>query len=144
MDLSRIYGLALMAAALGASNAATPEAGRPPLPAASGVHPSFAFRDFYVFPNPSRRGEMVTVRLQVGVADAVDVNIYDISGRLVHSGSFPSPRILDDGNGKGPQYTYDYPWDIGDVGSGVYIYAVTARKSGEPDIRRIGKGAVIK
>lgn len=118
-----------------------PGSGPPPVSAAD---PSFRFRDLYAFPNPSRRGERVIFRLQVGLADSVELNVYDISGRLVHRASFGRPELLDDGNGKGAQYTYDYPWDVGAFGSGVYIYAVTARKAGQADIRKVGKSAVLK
>jgi len=101
-------------------------------------------RDVYAFPNPSRRGQAVTIRAQVGLADSVEVNIYDVSGRQVHSAVFGSPVVLDDGNGKGPQYTYDYSWNVSGAGSGVYIYAVTAKKAGSGPIRKQGKVGVIR
>jgi hypothetical protein len=104
---------------------------------------AFGLIDVYAFPNPARGGHAVTVRTQVGLADQVDVNIYDVTGRQVNSGSVLSPNILDDNNGKGPQYTFDYPWDTSGTGSGVYIYSVTAKKAGAGPIRKQGKVGVI-
>jgi hypothetical protein len=76
------------------------------------------------------------------VADSVEVNLYDVSGERVHSGAFGPPTVIDDG--KGPQWTYDYAWDAGSAGSGVYIYVVTAKKGGQADIRKSGRLAVIR
>ena len=105
---------------------------------------AFLFHDYYAFPSPSRRGHPVTIRLQVGVADSVDVHIFDISGAPVNRGSPNSPQIIDDGNGKGLQYTYDYLWDVSGVGSGIYVFAITAKKAGQADIHKIGKVGVLK
>lgn len=119
-------------------------------PLLSGVSPAavapaeFRQVDVYAFPNPARRSQTVTIRSQVGLADDVAIRIYDISGRLVHSGSVSSPQIVDDGNGKGSQYTYDYVWDTGGAGSGVYLFAITAKKAGSSPIQKTGKVGVIK
>lgn len=119
-------------------------------PLLSGIRPAavapaeFRLVDVYAFPNPARRSQTVTIRSQVGLADDVAIRIYDISGRLVHSGSVGSPQIIDDGNGKGSQYTYDYVWDTGGAGSGVYLFAITAKKAGSSPIQKTGKVGVIK
>jgi len=113
-------------------------------PAALAASAEFRLVDVYAFPNPARRGHVATIRSQVGLADEVEVRVYDISGRLVHTGAISSWHILDDGNGKGFQYTYDYAWDTNGVGSGVYIYAITAKKAGSTSIRKTGKVGVIK
>jgi len=111
---------------------------------AANASAAFGLRDVYAFPNPARNNRSVTIRSQVGLADQVDVNIYDIAGRVMRSGNISSWQILDDGNGKGPQFTYDYVWDTGGIGSGVYIYSITARKAGSSPIRKTGKVGVIK
>ncbi len=111
-------------------------------PAAGGT--AFGYVDVYAFPNPARGGQQPVVRVQVGVADVVEVRYYDVSGRLVRSASLTSPKAVDDGNGKGNQWTYDDTWDTGGVASGVYVYAVTAKKGGFGDIRKTGRVAVIK
>ena len=100
--------------------------------------------DVYAFPSPARGSQNPTIRAQVGLADSVDVHIYDISGRLVQSGSAAGPTLLDDGNGKGPQYTFDYTWNTAGVGSGVYQYAVTAKKAGSTPIHVTKKVGIIK
>lgn len=111
---------------------------------AAAADAAFVFRDLYAFPNPARGGARQTIRLQAGVADSVSVNVYDVSGEQVYAGSFGPPVVLDDGNGKGPQWTYDLAWDAGGVGSGVYIYVVTAKKAGQADIKKTGRLAVLR
>ena len=105
---------------------------------------AFQFIDLYAFPNPTRGGQAADIRVQVGLADSVDIHIYDISGRLIKTTSVSNPLQLDDGNGKGLQYTFDYLWNTSSVGSGVYIYAITAHKAGQSNISRIKKLAVIR
>jgi len=103
------------------------------------------FKAAYAFPNPVRGQTTATIRVQPGLADSVEVRIYDLSGRKVHSSSdFRSLGAFDDGNGLGQQFTYEHIWDVSGIGSGVYTFAVVARKAGEKDIRKTGKVAVIK
>jgi sugar lactone lactonase YvrE len=106
--------------------------------------PTFTFHDAYAFPNPVRGARAVTLRVQPGLADSVSVRVYDLTGRKVHDSSDFRQDILDDGNGKGFQYTYDHVWDVSGVGSGVYYYVITAVKSGKPDIHKSGRVGVVK
>jgi N-acetylneuraminic acid mutarotase len=107
--------------------------------------PAFGLRAAYVFPNPARGTDAVTIRFQVGLADSVEVHVYDLSGRRVHASSgFTLNTGLDDGNGLGAQYTYDHVWNVSGVGSGVYRYVLTAKKSGHPDIHQTGKIGIVK
>lgn len=106
--------------------------------------PAFFFQQVYAFPNPSRRGHPVTLRLQTGIADAVHLRIFDVSGAPVHHGTAGAPILVDDGNGLGSQYTYDYVWNAAEAGSGIYVYRLEAKKSGEPEIRKVGKIGVLK
>ena len=106
---------------------------------------SFGFKDMYAFPNPVRGNTSVTIRVQPGLADSISVNIYDASGRRVHSSSdFRDKGAYDDLNGKGAQYTYDHVWDVSGIGSGVYTYVVVARRAGQADIHKTGRVGVIK
>lgn len=107
--------------------------------------PTFAVHAGYAFPNPSRGGAPVVIRLQPGLADSVSVRVYDLSGRLVHESSdFRNLGKYDDLNGYGSQYTFDHVWDVSGVGSGVYNFIVTGHKAGAADIRANGKVGVIK
>lgn len=115
----------------------------PILPAAA--LDEFGLRDQYAFPNPSRQGAAVTFRIQPGIADSVEVRVYDLSGRKIHqSSSFSGPLLFDDGNGKGAQHTYDGRWDVSGVASGVYQYVIVAKKAGQKDIVEKGKVGVIR
>jgi|SRR5579859_5188315 len=117
-----------------------------PAAAQTSSQPSaFVFHAAYAFPNPSRGGTPVDFRLQVGQADSVDLLVSDMAGHRVVSASLSASSTLDDGNGRGPQLTYDYVWKPGASGaSGVYIFAFIAHKAGQPDIHKTGKVAVIK
>ena len=107
--------------------------------------PTFMFHDVYAFPNPVRGVGAVTIRVQPGLADSVEVRVYDLAGRKVYSSAnFSLNTGLDDGNGKGFQYTYDHVWDISGAGSGVYQYVITAKKSGQTDIHKAGRIGVVK
>ncbi|MEK7382973.1 MAG: hypothetical protein AAB262_06770, partial [Elusimicrobiota bacterium] len=106
---------------------------------------ALGFKALYAFPNPVRNVPTVTLRVQPGQADSVAVRVYDLSGRRVHtSSSFNNLGAFNDGNGLGPQFTYDHVWDVSGVGSGIYRYVVTAKKSGQADIVKSGKVAVVK
>jgi len=106
---------------------------------------SFGFKAAYAFPNPARGQSSVTIRVQPGLADSLEVHVYDLSGRKIHTSSdFRSIGAFDDGNGQGQQFTYEHVWDVSGIGSGVYTYIVIVRKSGEQDIRKTGKVGVVK
>jgi peptidoglycan/xylan/chitin deacetylase (PgdA/CDA1 family) len=107
--------------------------------------PSFGWKALYAFPNPARGTSRVGVLAQPGIVDSVEIAVYDLSGRKVHSSSdFRFGGAVDDGNGLGAQFTYGHVWDVSGVASGVYTYVVTARKAGEGEKRKAGKLAVIK
>jgi hypothetical protein len=104
----------------------------------------FGLRAFYVFPNPARGTKLSTFRIQTGLADSVEVRVYDVTGRKVHSSTDFRFSVADDLNGLGLQDTYDHAWDLSGVGSGVYTYVITAKKAGQKDIHASGKVGVIK
>ncbi|MDP3541634.1 MAG: IPT/TIG domain-containing protein [Elusimicrobiota bacterium] len=105
----------------------------------------FYFRDAYAFPNPSRGGALVTFRIQPGLAETVELRVYDLSGRRIHSSSdFTFRGAIDDGNGKGAQNTYDHVWNVSGVGSGVYNFVIKASQRGHKPITKNGKVGVIR
>lgn len=104
---------------------------------------AFGLRATYAFPNPVRHRGSVTLRLQAGQADSVDVRVYDPLGKQTLGATLGAPALLDDGNGLGPQLTYDYVWTpMG--GSGVYTYVFIARRAGQGDVAKSGRFAVIR
>ncbi|MBI2788089.1 MAG: IPT/TIG domain-containing protein [Elusimicrobia bacterium] len=105
----------------------------------------FYFRDVYAFPNPVRGGSLVTFRIQPGLAETVEVRVYDLSGRKIHESSdFTFRGAIDDGNGKGAQNTYDHAWSVSGVGSGVYNFVIKASQRGNKPITKSGKVGVIR
>lgn len=105
----------------------------------------FYYRDSYAFPNPSRGGALVTFRIQPGLAETIELRVYDLSGRNIHSSSdFTFLGAIDDGNGKGAQNTYDHAWNVSGVGSGVYNYVIKASQRGHKPITKNGKVGVIR
>lgn len=104
--------------------------------------PTFAFREVFVFPNPAVRGAKPTIHFAVGLADRITIRIYDVAGRSVHQAVMDTPpSIISDASGA--RYAYEYAWD-GRIPSGVYLYSITAEKSGFSPIRRSGKFAVVR
>ncbi len=105
----------------------------------------FYYRDHYAYPNPSRNGALVYFRIQPGLAQTVEVRVYDTAGRKIHDSSdFTFRGAIDDGNGKGAQNTYDHWWNVGGVGSGVYTFVIKASQAGQKPIVKSGKIGVIR
>ncbi|MCG2726402.1 MAG: T9SS type A sorting domain-containing protein [Elusimicrobia bacterium] len=102
---------------------------------------AFKLGEVYCYPNPAKK-VAPTFHVETGIADKVEIKIYDISGDLAHEAVLSgSPQIIDDG--QGPQYAYEYAWNAGNAGSGVYIYSITSEKAGKK-LRKSGRCAVIK
>lgn len=125
----KIFGLPSSVAVL----AALPSSSPSPLA-------DFKLGEFYSFPNPAKYGKNPTIHFECGIADEVEIHIYDIAGDLTHTHEIPgsSWQIVD---GK---YCYEYTWNISDIASGVYIYCIQGKKSGCSDIKVRKKLAVIK
>jgi hypothetical protein len=101
--------------------------------------PTFRKGEIYSFPNPAKNGKWPTIHIECGVADKVEIRIYNIAAEFIHSADLNGiPPII-----KG-KYAYEYNWDISHIASGVYIYTIRAKKAGYPDIKATGKAAIIK
>ncbi|MEW6558529.1 MAG: T9SS type A sorting domain-containing protein, partial [Elusimicrobiota bacterium] len=103
--------------------------------------PTFKLGDVYTYPNPAISGQNPIIHIEVGVADRVEIKIFNIAAELVHSVEFASSDYLKIKNDK---YCYEYPLDISNIASGVYIYCLNAEKQGYVPIKMIKKCAVIK
>ncbi|MBI4668001.1 MAG: T9SS type A sorting domain-containing protein [Elusimicrobia bacterium] len=107
-----------------------------------GADPTFKLGEIYCYPNPAKR-QNPTFHIEVGVADKVDLRLYDISGDLIHEISLSGdPQIID--NGQGLQYAYEYPWDASNIGSGVYVFVVQSFKANKETLKKIGKCVIVK
>jgi len=104
------------------------------------AQPEFKLGEYYSFPNPAKNGRNPTIHFECGIADKVEIRIYNIAGELVSSEQLVgnSYKII------GGKYVYEYEWNISDVASGIYIYIIQAKKSGYPEIKVKKKLAVIK
>ena len=100
---------------------------------------SESFIDVYVYPNPATGGRNPVFHLECGVADSVEIRIYDIAGSLVHEARLDGVPAIVDG-----KYAYEYSWNASGVASGVYIYVAIAKKSGAQDLRVRKKVAIIR
>ncbi|HAM39071.1 MAG TPA: hypothetical protein DCP53_06745 [Elusimicrobia bacterium] len=103
--------------------------------------PSAAFvkGEVYAYPNPAKNGYQPTMHIECGIADSVEIRIYNIAGELVHEGEIYTQPIIKNG-----KYAYEYTWDISDKASGVYLYLIKAHKTGEKTIKVLKKIAIIK
>jgi hypothetical protein len=114
-----------------------------PLVSGGGVFDVFGLRTSYAFPNPSHHGAAVDFRLETGLADSVELHVYNLAGRRVLSTSLGAVNFITDPT-LGSQDAYDYVWDVSGVGSGIYEFVFVAHKSGEHDVIATGKVGVIK
>ncbi len=94
--------------------------------------PGLSFGEVYAYPNPAR-GRNPILHIEAPDADSVELRIYDLSGELKHAAEFA-----------GPVPFIEHAWNVSGVGSGVYIYVVTAKRAGVGTIRTRGKTAVLK
>ena len=95
--------------------------------------------EVYAYPNPAYNGNRPTIHVECGVAESVEVRIYDVSGDLLHDARIESQPVIMDN-----KYAYEYTWNAGGIASGVYVYVVVARKTGENPIKVMKKLAIVK
>ncbi len=117
---------------------------------------TFYLRDYYVFPNPAKRGKKPVIHLECGIADKVEIKIYNVAAELVHSVTLDGRKKSEGGgadyewcldpNLKAAkwEWAYEYPWEISNIASGVYVAHIRATKVGYPEIKVLSKFAVIK
>ena len=98
--------------------------------------PTFVLREVYAFPNPARKNP--SFHIEVGLADEVDLRIYNEIGQKVHEATLIQSAIIDN------KYAYEYLWDAGSQASGVYLYFIEAKKAGANPIKSKGKLAIVK
>ncbi|MGQ0644795.1 MAG: OmpL47-type beta-barrel domain-containing protein [Elusimicrobiota bacterium] len=123
--------------------AAAPSAASIARPAPSGPDPAFRLGEVYAFPNPVKGRRRPVIHVETGVADGVEIRIYDLAGLLIHEARVSGPPVIVD-DGQGPQYAFEYEWNISHHASGVYICGVRAHKEGHEDLRAVIKLGVIK
>ncbi|MCG3205852.1 MAG: hypothetical protein KCHDKBKB_02575 [Elusimicrobia bacterium] len=99
----------------------------------------FAFGEVYVFPNPTPKGTVPTLHIEVGKANKVSTRIYDVSGDLVFQSSITSEITVVDG-----QPCYEVSLDPHLFKAGVYIGVVTAEKEGKETIRKQYRFTILK
>ena len=99
---------------------------------------AFGLGEVYAYPNPARGGVRPVIRAELGVAEKVEIKIYNLAGELVHAAELASaPALI------GGRYVYEYPWDASRNPSGVYIYVVRAWQGGQA-VKAAKKLALIK
>jgi hypothetical protein len=83
-----------------------------------------------VYPNPASPPYDPTIRICPGVVDSVDVTVFDVAGRVVHSATIDGGASFIPSAGAGAgQYCYEHVW-TGRKASGVYFAVVHAKGSG--------------
>lgn len=96
-------------------------------------------RDAFVYPNPAVGVQDPVIRASVGIVESVEVTVFDVSGRLVHSGAINgAPTGILNG-----EYFYDYTW-AGRKASGVYFAVIHGKKVDGGLVRARAKFAVVR
>ncbi|OGS45247.1 MAG: hypothetical protein A2539_10255 [Elusimicrobia bacterium RIFOXYD2_FULL_34_15] len=99
----------------------------------------FVKGEVYAYPNPAKNGYQPIIHVECGIADLVEIRIYNVAGELVHKDEISTQPMI-----KNNKYAYEYTWDISNKASGVYLYLVRAHKNSEKTIKVLKKIALIK
>jgi hypothetical protein len=99
----------------------------------------FVFGEVYVFPNPTRDGEVPTIHVEVGQADTVTARVYDVAGDLVYNERVDGSHIVVAGKA-----AYEHAMNPSKFKSGIYHGVVTATKGGKETIRKKFRFSVVK
>ncbi|HOI43635.1 MAG TPA: IPT/TIG domain-containing protein, partial [Elusimicrobiales bacterium] len=105
----------------------------------SPLSPSAAFRlgSVYVYPNPAKGGAVPVFHLEFGLADKLELKVYNVAGTLVHERVLTGfPQVMNN------VYAYEYAWE-GHIASGVYYFTVEAARAGAK-LKARGKFAVVR
>ena len=95
----------------------------------------------YCYPNPSY-GENIVFRIQVGQAEKIEINIFDLAG-------FPVQVIIRDfqlNGSSSTEYTLngvvEIPWDVTNIDSGIYLAKVIVNGDGKFEEKIIKVGVI--
>jgi hypothetical protein len=101
---------------------------------------TFQLGEVYAFPNPAKRKQIPKIHIEVGLADKLEIILYNVAGEVINSWKLEGGRwkIVDN------KYCYEYPIEVSGIASGVYIYTIKAEKENEKPIKATGKIAIVK
>ncbi len=111
---------------------------RPDLSESIAADPAFKAGAAYSFPNPSSAERHPVIHVETGLADSLEIRIYDVSGKIVHEARLDGPPPVIDG-----KYAYEYTWNSDGAASGIYLLAAKSEKAGQSLVFK-KKMAVIK
>jgi len=100
------------------------------------VDGEFKLGEAYCYPNPARTVE-ASAHIEAGLADSLDMRLYDAAGTQIHEATLQSPPSLLDG-----RYTFESRLPA--LGSGVYTAVAVAKKSGSKPLRTTFKCAIVR
>ncbi|MEW6041337.1 MAG: polymer-forming cytoskeletal protein, partial [Elusimicrobiota bacterium] len=105
----------------------------------------FKLGEVYSYPNPAKNGQNPTFHIEVGLADKVEIMIFNIAAELIHTTQIDGWRVTTSGLRSYYEYTWPATNNAGQpIASGVYIYYIKAEKSGYTPITVIKKCAIIR
>jgi hypothetical protein len=90
-----------------------------------GLDPEAPLTAAFSFPNPAPPGQNPRFHVEAGIADSVDIRVYNAAGENVHEISLTGtpPQI----NGV---YAYEAEWNVSDAAPGIYRCVVTVNRGG--------------
>ena len=95
----------------------------------------------YAYPNPSY-GETVIFRIKVGVADKVELNIFDIAGFSIETINKDFQLFNFSSTKYSLMSVVEIPWDVSNVESGLYFARVVVTKDGQSEEKTIKVGII--
>ena len=95
---------------------------------------AFKFGNIYAIPNPAVGVKHPVIHIEAGLADKVEIKIYDPAGNLIEEAVLTGPPMLING-----VYAFEYKFLSDDTPYGTCTYTVKAYKSGKQPIEASGK-----
>jgi len=93
----------------------------------------------YVYPNPSGGKTAPTFYVEAGIADRLEISVYNLEGDMVHHGEISGrPRQ------KSGILYYEYRWETGETAAGTYIAIIESYMHGKITFRAMAKLAIAK
>lgn len=93
----------------------------------------FKLGQVYAIPNPAVGVKHPVIHVEAGLADKVEIKIYDPAGKLVEEAALTEPPVF-----VGGVYAYEYKFLSNETPNGTYGYTVKAYKSGKQPIEASG------
>jgi hypothetical protein len=100
---------------------------------------AFKFGGVYALPNPAVGVKHPVIHIEAGLADKVEIKVYDSAGKLAEEAALMGPPTIIKG-----VYAYEYKFLSNDTPYGTCRFTVKAYKAGKEPIEAAGRMIFVK